>query len=114
MRTSSLVLVAQEPIRVQSQSLRPAEPSPSADGRELDLKVIFTDLANTAAALTTARTMARGLSARITLIVAQVVPYPLPLAAPDVPVGFTERLLESIAGDFDEKSCDDADTAVEI
>ena len=40
--------------------------------------------------------MARGLGARITLMVAQVVPYPLPLAAPDVPVEFTERVLESI------------------
>jgi len=41
--------------------------------------------------------MARGLGARITLLVAQVVPYPLPLAAPDVPAEFTERMLESIA-----------------
>ena len=49
--------------------------------------------------------MARGLGARITLMVAQVVPYPLPLAAPDVPVEFTERLLESIAP---------GDTTVEI
>jgi hypothetical protein len=41
--------------------------------------------------------MARGLGARITLMVARVVPYPLPLAEPDVPVEFTERLLESLA-----------------
>ncbi len=41
--------------------------------------------------------MARDLHARITLIVAQVVPYPLPLADPDVPVQFTERVLESLA-----------------
>src|SRR5689334_5401970 len=75
------------------------------DGPRLDLKVIFTDLRNTAAALTTARSMARGLSARITLMVAQVVPYPLPLADPPVPAEFTERLLKSIAVE---------DTAVEI
>ena len=49
--------------------------------------------------------MARGLGARITLMVAQVVPYPLPLAAPDVPVEFTERMLESLAVE---------DTAIEI
>ena len=81
----------------------PAEPDLS--GRQLDLKVIFTDLPKTAAALATARSMARGLGAHITLVVAQVVPYPLPLSAPDVPVEFTERLLESLAAE---------DTAVEI
>ena len=58
--------------------------------------------------------MARGLGARITLIVAQVVPYPLPLAAPDVPVEFTERLLESITSDQDAGDCDDPETAVEV
>jgi len=67
--------------------------------RKLDLKVIFTDLPTTAAALATARTLAKGLGARITLTVAQVVPYPLPLTAPDVPVEFTERLLEPLATD---------------
>ncbi len=92
----------QEPARLQYRSL-PAESSP--DGPRLDLKVIFTDRRNTAAALTTARTMARGLGARITLMVAQVVPYPLPLAEPDVPVEFTERVLQSIAVE---------DTTVEI
>lgn len=49
--------------------------------------------------------MARGLGARITVMMAQVVPYPLPLAEPDVPVEFTERLLQSIAVE---------DTAIEI
>ena len=49
--------------------------------------------------------MAHGLGARITLMVAQVVPYPLPLADPPVPAEFTEHLLKSIAVE---------DTAVEI
>ncbi len=74
------------------------QPAPSdLSDRKLDLKVIFTDLPKTAAALATARPMARGLSAHITLMVARVVPYPLPLSAPDVPVEFTERTLESLA-----------------
>ena len=87
--------------------------SPPADSglsdRKLDLQVIFTDLPRTAAALATARVMARGLGARITVIVAQVVPYPLPLAAPDVPLEFTERAMESLRnqGDFN-------DTTIEI
>ena len=88
--------MAQEPVRLEYRYL-PAEPIVSDSGRKLDLKVIFTDLRKTAAALATARTMARGLGARITLLVAQVVPYPLPLSAPDVPVEFTEQLLESVA-----------------
>jgi hypothetical protein len=88
--------VAQEPVRLKYRSL-PAEPPPSPDGPRFDLKVIFTDLPKTAAALATARTMARGLGARITVMMAQVVPYPLPLAEPDVPVEFTQRLLQSIA-----------------
>jgi hypothetical protein len=99
--------VTQEPVRIKYRSLPPAKPSD--DGRQLDLKVIFTDPDRTAAALTTARNMARGLGARITLMVAQVVPYPLPLAAPDVPVEFTRRMLESIAA-----GQDDADTTIEI
>jgi len=105
--------VAQEPVRLKYRYL-PSEPCPSNDGRKLDLKVIFTDLRKTAAALTAARSMARGLGARITLIVAQVVPYPLPLAAPDVPVEFTERLLESITWDQEGEDHDDTDATVEI
>ena len=88
--------MSHELIRVKYGS-SPAQPDLSPSGRKLDLKVIFTDLPKTAAALATARSMARGLSAHITLMAAQVVPYPLPLAAPDVPVEFTERALESIA-----------------
>ena len=86
---------------------RPAQPDLS--DRRLDLKVIFTDPPKTAAALAAARSMAQDLGAHITLMVAQVVPYPLPLAEPDVPVEFTERMLESIACDKD-----DSDTTIEI
>jgi hypothetical protein len=86
---------------------RPAQSDLS--DRKLDLKVIFTDLPKTAAALAAARTMAQGLGAHITLMVAQVVPYPLPLAAPDVPVEFTERMLESLACNKDVE-----DTVIEI
>jgi hypothetical protein len=93
--------VPQEPVRFK----HPADPGLAKDSPRLDLKVIFTDLPKTAAALAAARAMARGLSAHITLLAAQVVPYPLPLAAPDVPVEFTARLLQSIAVE---------DTTVEI
>lgn len=92
-------------------SYPPAQPDLSDP--KLDLKVIFTDLPKTAAALAAARTMAHGLGARITLMVAQVVPYPLPLAAPDVPVEFTERMLESIACEKDDAK-NGASTTIEI
>lgn len=98
----SLELVPHELVRRQ-YGYRP--PLSDLSDRKLDLKVIFTDLPKTAAALAAARAMARGLGARITLMVAQVVPYPLPLAAPDVPVEFSERLLEPLAAE---------DTAIEI
>jgi len=97
-------MVSHELIRLKYGSSS-AQPDLSDSGRKLDLKVIFTDLPKTAAALATARSMAHGLSAHITLMAAQVVPYPLPLAAPDVPVEFTERILKSIAVE---------DTTVEI
>jgi hypothetical protein len=85
-----------EPVRLK-HGAQPAPPDLRESDRKLDLQVIFTDLPKTAAALAAARTMARGLGARVTLMVAQVVPYPLPLAEPDVPVEFTERLLEPLA-----------------
>jgi hypothetical protein len=86
----------QKLVRTQHPAVDPA----SADGGgNLDLKVIFTDLRGTAAALQAARAMASGLGARITVLVAQVVPYPLPLAAPPVPLEFTRKLLESVATD---------------
>ena len=75
------------------------DPERADGGGRLDLKVIFTDLPRTAAALKTARAMASGLGARITVLVAQVVPYPLPLAAPPVPLEFTKRLMESVPAD---------------
>lgn len=101
----SLELVIQQSIRVQFGSAPPGNPSDSCGDRKLELKVIFTDLPKTAAALRVARDMARGLRARITLIATQVVPYPLPLSAPAVPIEFTQRQLQSIAVE---------DTAVEI
>ena len=84
----------QEPVRFKHAT---ANPGLAKDGPLLDLKVIFTDLPRTAAALAAARAMARGLGAHITVMAAQVVPYPLPLAAPDVPVEFTARMLQSIS-----------------
>jgi hypothetical protein len=61
--------------------------------------VLFTDLAGTRASLAAATQYARGLDAQITILNAQVVPYPLPLDCPPVPVEFTERTLCSLASE---------------
>jgi hypothetical protein len=90
-----------EPVRLK-HGILPAPQSFLETARQLNLRVIFTDFSNTAAALAKAGSLARGLGARITLVVAQVVPYPLPLNLPDVPVEFTERTLQQLAtGDTD-------------
>jgi hypothetical protein len=52
------------------------------------INVVFTDLTGTAAALRSAATMTKDLRLELALIVAQLVPYPLPLTAPPVPVSF--------------------------
>ncbi|MCU1336258.1 MAG: hypothetical protein JWO19_1839 [Bryobacterales bacterium] len=109
MRVSRLELMAHETVRLKYQDHAPEALYPADSGRKLDVKVIFTDLRRTAVALTAARNLARTLSARITLMVTQVVPYPLPLADPPVSVEFTERLIESMT-----EGCDDADTTIEI
>ena len=58
--------------------------------------VIFTTPEETLAALREAGALARGLDARITLLVAREVPYPLPLSEPPVPVQFTEERVRAL------------------
>jgi len=91
-----LELVTQQPLLV--------EPVSFSGDRRIDIKVIYTGRAATAAALAAARSMARGLGALITILAVQVVPYPLPLTDPPVPIAlFTERVLESITGDLEDE-----------
>jgi hypothetical protein len=65
----------------------------------LNISVVFTSVESTLAALKKAGAMASGLGARITLLVPQVVPHPLPLESPPVLVGFNERRFRVIAGE---------------
>ena len=60
---------------------------------KLALQVVFTDFSATKAALSGAAAYALDLDARITLVVAQVVPYPLPLDKPHVDAGVFETAL---------------------
>jgi hypothetical protein len=64
--------------------------------RRINISVISTSTESTIEALRRASTFANSLGARITLVVAQVVPYPLPLASPPVLADFNERRFRQI------------------
>lgn len=63
----------------------------------LELQVVFNDVGGARNVLAAIAFYARGLEARIRLLAAQVVPYPLPLAEPPVQTAFLERNLASLA-----------------
>jgi len=65
--------------------------------RGLNISVVFTSVESTLAALREAGTLASSLGARITLLVPQVVPHPLPLETPPVLVEFNEKRFRVIA-----------------
>jgi hypothetical protein len=64
----------------------------------LNIAVIFTSVESTLAALRRAGLLAARLGAHITLLVLQVVPYPLPLTSPPILVDFNERRFRVLAG----------------
>ncbi len=75
----------------------PAQPRVEETERRLNISVVFTTVESTLAALKEAGTLASSLGARITLLVPQVVPYPLPLETPPVLVEFNEKRFRVIA-----------------
>jgi hypothetical protein len=79
----------------------PREHRSSGNGARFDLHVIFTNLRGTRATIEAAVRLARDLGARITVLVAQVVPYPLPLDEPPVALEFTARALRGILSPLD-------------
>ncbi len=60
-------------------------------GSRLNVSVVFTSVRPTLAALKRAGVLASHLGAHITIVVPQVVPYPLPTANPPVLQGWNER-----------------------
>jgi len=74
----------------------PAKQTVEQQGR-LNIAVVFTSVESTLAALKEAGTLAQSLGAQITLLVPQVVPYPLPLESPPVLVDFSEKRFHVIA-----------------
>ncbi len=83
----------------------PARPLTEETEPKLDIAVVFTSVDATLAALKEAgrllghqaNNQTSSLGGRITLIVPQIVPYPLPLTSPPVLVDFNERRLRVIA-----------------
>jgi len=77
---------------------RPESPATDETDPRLNISVVFTAIDSTLAALKHAGAMANSLGARITLLVPQVVPYPLPLTSPPVLLDFSERRFRVMAG----------------
>ena len=77
----------------------PVQPRSAEADPRLNISVIFTSLEWTLAALKKAGTLASSLSARITLVVPQVVPYPLPLESPPVLLDWNEKRFREIAAE---------------
>ena len=75
----------------------PVRPFTEETGSKLDISVVFTSIEATLTALKEAGNLASSLGGRITLIVPQIVPYPLPLTSPPVLIDFSERRLRVIA-----------------
>jgi len=75
----------------------PVRPFIEESGSKLDISVVFTSIEATLTALKEAGNLASSLGGRITLIVPQIVPYPLPLTSPPVLIDFSERRLRVIA-----------------
>jgi hypothetical protein len=75
----------------------PAAPETGWGHPRLDISVVFTSVESTLAALRHAGAIAGNLAGRITLLVPQVVPYPLPLTSPPVLIDWNERRFRVIA-----------------
>ncbi len=78
---------------------QPGRPPAEEADKRLNITVVFTSVEATLAALREAGTLAISLGAQITLLVPQVVPYPLPLESPPVLIVFNERRFRLIASE---------------
>jgi hypothetical protein len=89
--------------RAEERILNPAAGRPPSTARldadwKLNIAVVFTAVESTLAALKHAGVLASNLGACISLLVPQVVPYPLPLNNSPVSPSFNERRFRVIAG----------------
>lgn len=92
-----MTLAFERPLVPRTAFPESAQQEPGAP--KLDISVVFTSVKWTLNALRQAGALAQGLKARITLIVPQIVPYPLPLESPPVLLDFNERRFITIANE---------------
>ncbi len=84
-----------------------------------EVVVIHTSPKGTRRALETAAELARGLAARVRIIVPQIVPYPRPLTDPPVTAEFTKRSFRALTAEagvevkVDVRYCRDRDAMLE-
>ena len=79
------------------QPAAPACESTQAEGEKLEVVVVYTGVKQTLAALRAGACLARGLAARIRLVVPQLVPFPAQLDEPLVRTDFVERKFRTLA-----------------
>lgn len=77
----------------------PVPPATEETKSRLNVAVVFTSVAATLAALKEAGALANRLSGHITLLVPQVVPWPLQLTSPPVLLDWNERRFRVIASE---------------
>ena len=77
----------------------PATPAIEETASRLNVAVVFTSVEATLAALKQAGALANRLRGRITLVVPQIVPFPLPLTSPPVMLDWNERRFRVIASE---------------
>jgi len=96
------------PGRIRTPDCQPApgvpRPSPplqvgNPSDSKLNLQFVFTTLYTAKKALRMASSYAIGLEARISIVAAQIVPYPLPLENPPVRTQVLERTLGTLAAE---------------
>ncbi len=73
------------------------EPLTHEGSRSISVIVVFTSVESTISALKKAAALASQLGARITLLVPQIVPYPLPITSPPILRDFNEKRFRIIA-----------------
>jgi len=76
----------------------PEQPRETSKPLQLEIAVVFTEVGPTVRALKEAGLLAAQLGARITLVVPQVVPWPLQLSCPPILLEFNEARFRVIAG----------------
>ncbi|MEO8592885.1 MAG: hypothetical protein ABI759_06175 [Candidatus Solibacter sp.] len=90
--------LALETALVPTTAFPPPAKSTDAESR-LNISVVFTSVEATLQALKRAGTLASPLGGHITLVVPQIVPYPLPLASPPVLLDWNERRFHVMASE---------------